>query len=83
MRDLLPKIQSNDGQFHNGNPATGEQGTRVTDTWLNDVQEHIRDFGDEFKYLLQQAELEPDPVKKHKFMMLLRKLLRTSAERQV
>ncbi|MFP4733678.1 tail fiber protein [Pasteurella multocida] len=64
MRDLLPKIQSNDGQFHNGNPATGEQGTRVTDTWLNDVQEHIRDFGDEFKYLLQQAELEPDPVKK-------------------
>ncbi|MGC6405193.1 phage tail protein [Bisgaard Taxon 45] len=64
MRDLLPKIQSNDGQFHNGNPATGEQGTRVTDTWLNDVQEHIRDFGDEFKYLLQQAELEPDPAKK-------------------
>lgn len=64
MRDLLPKIQSNDGQFHNGNPATGEQGTRVTDTWLNDVQEHIRDFGDEFKYLLQQVELEPDPEKK-------------------
>ncbi|HHE3677643.1 TPA: phage tail protein [Pasteurella multocida] len=64
MRDLLPKIQSNDGQFHNGNPATGEQGTRVTDTWLNDVQEHIRDFGDEFKYLLKQAELEPDPAKK-------------------
>ncbi|MFP4793146.1 tail fiber protein [Pasteurella multocida] len=64
MRDLLPKIQSNDGQFHNGNPATGEQGTRVTDTWLNDVQEHIRDFGEELKYLLQQAELEPNPVKK-------------------
>lgn len=64
MRDLLPKIQSNDGQFHNGNPGTGEQGTRVTDTWLNDVQEHIRDFGEELKYLLQQAELEPNPVKK-------------------
>ncbi len=64
MRDLLPKIQSNDGQFHHGNPATGEQGTRVTDTWLNNVQEHIRDFGDEFKYLLKQAELEPDPAQK-------------------
>lgn len=64
MRDLLPKIQSNDGQFHNGNPGTGEQGTRVTDTWLNNVQEHIRDFGEELKYLLQQAELEPNPVKK-------------------
>ncbi|MDX3991261.1 tail fiber protein, partial [Pasteurella multocida] len=64
MRDLLQKIQSNDGQFHNGNPATGEQGTRVTDTWLNDVQEHIRDFGEELKYLLQQAELEPNPAKK-------------------
>ncbi|UZT13306.1 tail fiber protein [Pasteurella multocida] len=28
------------------------------------MQEHIRDFGDEFKYLLQQVELEPDPAKK-------------------
>ncbi len=64
MKDLLPKIQSNDGQFHNGNPGTGEQGTRVTDTWLNNVQEHIRDFGEELKYLLQQAELEPNPAKK-------------------
>lgn len=64
MRDLLPKIQSNDGQFHNGNPGTGEQGTRVTDTWLNNVQEHIRDFGEELKHLLKQAELEPNPAKK-------------------
>ncbi len=64
MKDLLPKIQSNDGQFHNGNPGTGEQGTRVTDTWLNNVQEHIRDFGEELKHLLKQAELEPNPAKK-------------------
>ncbi|MBV6545460.1 tail fiber protein, partial [Ursidibacter maritimus] len=28
------------------------------------MQEHIRDFGEELKYLLQQAELEPNPVKK-------------------
>ncbi|NBI40341.1 hypothetical protein GVX86_02435 [[Haemophilus] felis] len=64
MKDLLPQIQSTDGLFHNGNPATGEQGTRVTDVWLNDVQAHLRDFGEEFKYLLQQAQLTPIPSQK-------------------
>ncbi|MCI7354467.1 MAG: hypothetical protein SPE06_09905 [[Actinobacillus] rossii] len=63
MRDLLPKIDSEDGLFHNGNPATGTQGTRVNDTWLNNVQEHMRDFGIEIRYLLAKAELTADPAK--------------------
>ncbi|PJG83759.1 hypothetical protein [Caviibacterium pharyngocola] len=63
MRNLLPKINSKDGQFHNGNPSTGEQGTRVTAEWLNDVQNHLQDFGIEMRYLLAKAAMTPDPAK--------------------
>lgn len=61
MKDLLPKIDSPDGEFHNGDPASGTQGTRVTAEWLNDVQGHLRDYGQELKYLLSQAGLSPIP----------------------
>lgn len=63
MKDLIPKINSNDGLFHNGNPATGEQGTRVTDAWLNNVQSWLLDNTRELKYLLSQAGLVPSPIK--------------------
>ncbi|HHF4652570.1 TPA: pyocin knob domain-containing protein [Haemophilus influenzae] len=59
MKSLMPQIDSNDGLFHNGNPATGEQGTRVTDTWLNDVQDRVRDLQAEAHYVLQKAEFTP------------------------
>ena len=59
MKSLMPKIDSNDGLFHNGNPATGEQGTRVTDTWLNDVQDRMRDVQAEAHYVLQKAGFQP------------------------
>ncbi|MFZ7224352.1 tail fiber protein, partial [Avibacterium avium] len=61
MKDLLPKIDSPDGEFHNGDPASGTQGTRVTAEWLNGVQGHLRDYGQELKYLLSQARLSPIP----------------------
>lgn len=59
MKTLMPKIDSNDGLFHNGNPATGEQGTRVTDTWLNDMQDRVRDVQAEAHYVLQKAGFQP------------------------
>ena len=55
MKSLMPQIDSNDGLFHNGNPATGEQGTRVTDTWLNNLQDRVRDVQAEAHYVLQKA----------------------------
>ncbi|TDF40584.1 hypothetical protein E3U35_07935, partial [Histophilus somni] len=63
MKDLLPKIDSQDGEFQNGDPASGTQGTRVTAEWLNSVQAHLRDVGEEVKYLLLQAGLTPIPSK--------------------
>lgn len=59
MKSLMPQIDSNDGLFHNGNPATGEQGTRVTDTWLNNLQERVRDIQAEAHYVLQKAGFQP------------------------
>ena len=59
MKSLMPQIDSNDGLFHNGNPATGEQGTRVTDTWLNNLQDRVRDVQAEAHYVLQIAGFQP------------------------
>ncbi|HHF0477207.1 TPA: pyocin knob domain-containing protein [Haemophilus influenzae] len=59
MKTLLPEIDSPDKRFHAGNPATGEQGTRVTDTWLNDVQDHVRDVQAEAHYVLTKAGFTP------------------------
>lgn len=59
MKTLLPEINSADKRFHAGNPATGEQGTRVTDTWLNDVQDRLRDVQAEAHYVLQKAGFTP------------------------
>ena len=59
MKTLLPEINSADKRFHAGNPATGEQGTRVTDTWLNDVQDRLRDVQAEAHYVLAKAGFTP------------------------
>ena len=59
METLLPEINSADKRFHAGNPATGEQGTRVTDTWLNDVQDRVRDMQAEAHYVLEKAGFTP------------------------
>lgn len=59
MKTLLPEINSADNRFHAGNAATGEQGTRVTDTWLNDVQDRVRDVQAEAHYVLQKAGFTP------------------------
>ncbi|WP_109859512.1 phage tail protein [Aggregatibacter segnis] len=59
MKTLLPEIDSPDKRFHAGNPATGEQGTRVTDTWLNDVQDRVRDVQAEAHYVLLKTGFKP------------------------
>lgn len=37
----MERIESPDGLFHEGNPAQGEKGTKVTAIWLNDLQEEV------------------------------------------
>ncbi|OOF46952.1 hypothetical protein BKK52_10600 [Rodentibacter trehalosifermentans] len=75
MKTLLPEINSADKRFHNGNPATGEQGTRVTDTWLNDVQDRIRDIQEEAHYVLQQAGFTPKAETKTQLYQAIVKII--------
>ena len=59
MKTLMPKVDTRDGLFHNGNPVTGEQGTQVKDVWLNNVQENLRDIQAEAHYVLIKAGFRP------------------------
>lgn len=59
MKMLMPKVDTRDGLFHNGNPAIGEQGTQVKDVWLNNVQENLRDIQAEAHYVLRKAGFNP------------------------
>ena len=59
MKTLMPKVDTRDGLFHNGNPVTGEQGTQVKDVWLNNVQEKLRDIQAEAHYVLIKAGFSP------------------------
>lgn len=59
MKTLMPKVDTRDGLFHNGNPAIGEQGTQVKDVWLNNVQENLRDIQAEAHYVLKKAGFNP------------------------
>ena len=64
MKTLMPKVDTRDGLFHNGNPAIGEQGTQVKDVWLNNVQENLRDIQAEAHYVLTKAGFNPVENKK-------------------
>lgn len=35
----MERIDSPDGLFHEGDPASGQKGTKVTAVWLNELQE--------------------------------------------
>ena len=64
MRNRPPNIRSNDGRFHNGNPATGSLGTIVDDVWLNNVQDSLQDFFDELNNVLALVSVQANPAKK-------------------
>mgnify|MGYP003275724521 CR=1 FL=1 len=75
MKTLLPEINSADKRFHAGNPATGEQGTRVTDTWLNDVQDRVRDVQAEAHYVLEKAGFTPKQEQKTQLYQAIVKII--------
>jgi len=37
----MERIDTVDGLFHEGSPASGQKGTKVTAAWLNDLQETV------------------------------------------
>lgn len=75
MKNKLNSISSNNGRFHDGDPATGKLGTIVTASWLNDVQDRLQDTFDELNNLLGLASLTPIPAKKNQLAEAITALL--------
>jgi hypothetical protein len=61
MQALMSKVGTPDGQFHDGNPATGELGTIVSALWLNALQSAIRSVQSELLSVLAEAGIAADP----------------------
>ncbi|EOD3175320.1 hypothetical protein ACJMJ7_003866 [Citrobacter freundii] len=60
MKPLMPPIDTPDKLFHDGNPATGEEGTIVPAEHLNNEQASIRDVQSEMIAILTAAAMAPD-----------------------
>lgn len=60
MQPQMPPIDSPDKLFHDGNPLTGEKGTIVTATFLNNNQGAVRDVQSELIAVLTAAGYAPD-----------------------
>lgn len=60
MKPLMPPIDTPDKLFHEGNPATGAEGTIVPAEHLNNEQASIRDLQSEMIAILTAAAMAPD-----------------------
>lgn len=60
MKPLMPPIDTPDKLFHDGNPATGAEGTIVPAEHLNNEQASIRDVQSEMIAILTAAAMAPD-----------------------
>jgi hypothetical protein len=74
MQDLLPPINTQDGLFHDGNPASGELGTIVPAQWLNASQSATRSLLAELKSVLDAGGLTPDSAKNTQVLEAVKKL---------
>jgi len=52
----MQRIDSIDGFFHEGNPATGQKGTKVKGDWLNAIQEELAKVVEASGQILDEAE---------------------------
>ncbi|HDT5996323.1 TPA: hypothetical protein QHB96_005117, partial [Citrobacter freundii] len=60
MKPLMPPIDTPDKLFHDGNPATGAEGTIVPAEHLNNEQASIRDLQSEMIAILTAAAMAPE-----------------------
>ena len=74
VQNPLPPIDSQDGLFHDGNPVTGELGTVVPSSWLNNVQGAIRSNQTELVSVLSAAGIAPDAAKPDQLLAALQAL---------
>lgn len=77
MKNIMPPINTPDKLFHDGNPATGEQGVIVPALWLNDVQRGVISTQQELASVLSQAGIAIDETKQNQLLTAIQKLIVT------
>ncbi|HHP7721811.1 TPA: phage tail protein [Escherichia coli] len=75
MQNLMPRINTPDQLFHDGDPTQGIEGTIVTADYLNNQQGATRDLQQELLNVLGSAHIQPDPKKTDQLLTALRALL--------
>ncbi|EKN4004847.1 tail fiber protein [Yersinia enterocolitica] len=75
MKNIMPPINTPDNAFHDGNPATGEQGTIVPGLWLNNSQDATRNIQQELISVLTGAGIEIDESKNNQLLDSILKLI--------
>ncbi|ENA3448807.1 tail fiber protein, partial [Yersinia enterocolitica] len=78
MNNIMPPINTPDNAFHDGNPATGEQGTIVPGLWLNNSQGATRNIQQEIISVLAEAEIEIDETKDNQLLTAILSLITAS-----
>lgn len=62
MKDIIAPIDSDDGLFHDGDPAGDVRGTVLYAQWLNAMQDAVIDTQTEHKHILAAAGMQPNPA---------------------
>lgn len=78
MKNIMPPINTPDNAFHDGNPATGEQGTIVPSLWLNNSQGTTRNIQQELISVLTEAAIEIDETKNNQLLTAILSLIASS-----
>ena len=78
MNNIMPPINTPDNAFHDGNPATGEQGTIVPGLLLNNSQGATRNIQQEIISVVAEAEIEIDETKDNQLLTAILSLITAS-----
>lgn len=77
MQNLMPPVNTPDNLFHDGNEATGVEGTILYADFMNDNQSAIRDIQQEMKNVLADAGFQPDPSKQNQLLLAIKEIIGT------
>ncbi|MGL9774209.1 MAG: tail fiber domain-containing protein [Sodalis sp. (in: enterobacteria)] len=75
MKDIIAPTDSEDGLFHDGDPAGDVRGTVVYAQWLNAMQGAVIDTQTEQKNILAAAGMQPNPAQHNPLAEVIKGLI--------
>ncbi|WP_041866736.1 hypothetical protein [Sodalis glossinidius] len=80
MKDIIAPIDSEDGLFHDGDPAGDVRGTVVYAQWLNAMQGAVIDTQTEQKNILAAAGMQPNLAQNNQLAEAIKGLIQQLQE---